>query len=153
MLCPPFCWCRCFTWATSLWFSRSQVSLMAAFLSNLLAICSSFSCLISSSLRTRSRSCSALSRRSQACKQMIGGVMKVWRVKQQHDTLSSVLWSHPQRLQRSSSATEHIGGAFKDATCLLILMSKTLQVTGLYFIFHFFKIYGFYRAVDWTVVQ
>lgn len=55
------------TWATSLWFSRSQVSLMAAFLSNLLAICSSLSCRMSSSLRTRSRSCSAFSRRPQAC--------------------------------------------------------------------------------------
>ncbi|TNN56517.1 hypothetical protein EYF80_033243 [Liparis tanakae] len=49
------------------------VSLMAAFLSNLLAICSSFSCRISSSLRTRSRTCSALSRRPQACRRG-GGV-------------------------------------------------------------------------------
>lgn len=56
-----------FTCETRRWFSLSQVSLMAALRSNRRASCSSFSWRISSVLKANSRSCSAFSRRSQAC--------------------------------------------------------------------------------------
>lgn len=54
------------TWETSLWFSLSHVSLMAALRSKRRASCSSFSWRISSVLNASSRSCSAFSRRSHA---------------------------------------------------------------------------------------
>lgn len=54
------------TWDTSLWFSLSHVSRIAAFLSKRAASISSFSWRISSFLRASSRSCSAFSRRSHA---------------------------------------------------------------------------------------
>ena len=61
------CVCVC-TWDTSLWFSLSQVSLMAALRSKRAASISSFSWRISSFLSASSRSCSAFSRRSHACR-------------------------------------------------------------------------------------
>lgn len=64
-LCVCVCVCTC---ETRRWFSLSQVSLMAALRSNRRASCSSFSWRISSVLRANSRSCSAFSSRSQACR-------------------------------------------------------------------------------------
>lgn len=59
-------WLLTVTWETRRWFSLSHVSLMAALRSKRRASCSSFSWRINSVLRANSRSCSALSRRSQA---------------------------------------------------------------------------------------
>ena len=55
------------TWDTSLWFSLSHVSLIAALRSKRAASISSFSCRINSFRRASSRSCSAFSSRSHAC--------------------------------------------------------------------------------------